>query len=108
MQISVTIEGQEGLTWAHWKRFVAEVERLLKDHGTEAPAFKAIGYREVGRYLLGEISRDEAQALTVKATTKYAKRQMTWFRKDKRIHWFEVKDLSDLDQIAEKIISSLN
>ena len=69
--------------------FVAEVERLLKDHGTEAPAFKAIGYREVGRYLLGEISRDEAQALTVKATTKYAKRQMTWFRREEGVVWFE-------------------
>ncbi len=69
--------------------FIAEVERLLNEYGSEVPAFKAIGYREVGRYLLGEISRDEAQALTVKATTKYAKRQMTWFRKEESVIWFE-------------------
>ena len=69
--------------------FVAEVERLLNEHGPEAPAFKAIGYREVARYLLNEIPRDEAQALTVKATTKYAKRQMTWFRREESVVWFE-------------------
>ena len=69
--------------------FIAEVERLRHEYGPEAPAFKAIGYREVGRYLLGEIPRDEAQALTVKATTKYAKRQMTWFRREEGVVWFE-------------------
>jgi tRNA dimethylallyltransferase len=69
--------------------FVAEVESLLEQYGSNAPAFKAIGYREIARYLSGEIPMDEARALTVSATAKYAKRQMTWFRREEGVVWFE-------------------
>ena len=37
-------------------------------------------------------------------TRRYAKRQMTWFNKDKRIHWFNVDESTDLRNIAEQII----
>jgi tRNA dimethylallyltransferase len=68
--------------------FVDEVRRLIDEQGLEAPAFKAIGYREVGSYLAGELSWTEAQQRTVKATVQYAKRQMTWFRREEGIIWF--------------------
>ncbi|MFQ5791840.1 MAG: hypothetical protein ACE5JI_15310, partial [Acidobacteriota bacterium] len=55
---------------------------------TEIPAFKAIGYREVGRYLAGALGIDEARQLTLPATLRYAKRQMTWFRKEEGVVWF--------------------
>jgi len=45
------------------------------------PAMKAIGVRQIGAWLDGEISRDEAVAQAVNATRQYAKRQRTWFRK---------------------------
>lgn len=67
---------------------VKEVQGLLERYGSDAPAFKAIGYREVGRYLRGELSRDEAMALTIRATVQYAKRQMTWFRREPEVRWF--------------------
>ncbi len=69
--------------------FVAEVENLLNEYGSSVPAFKAIGYREIADYLSGEIPMEEARALIVKATTKYAKRQMTWFRREEGVVWFE-------------------
>lgn len=69
--------------------FVAEVESLVNEYGSRAPAFKAIGYREIARYLSGEIPVDEARALIIKATAKYAKRQMTWFRREEGVIWFE-------------------
>lgn len=69
--------------------FIAEVESLLNEYGSTVPAFKAIGYREIVSYLAGEISLAEARALTIKATTKYAKRQMTWFRREEGVVWFE-------------------
>jgi tRNA dimethylallyltransferase len=69
--------------------FVTEVESLLKEYGSTVPAFKAIGYREIASYLSGEISVEQARALIVKATTKYAKRQMTWFRREEGVVWFE-------------------
>ena len=65
-----------------------EVRRIVSDFGHDAPVTKAIGYRQVARYLAGEIGLDEAQYLTVKATLQYAKRQMTWFRREEGVVWF--------------------
>jgi tRNA dimethylallyltransferase len=58
--------------------------------------------------LEGEISFVRAVELIKRNTRHYAKRQLTWFKKDKRINWFDIKDFCELDQIAEKIIQSLN
>ena len=65
-----------------------EVQRMVSDFGHDAPVAKAIGYRQVAKYLAGEIGLDEAQRLTVKATLQYAKRQMTWFRREEGVVWF--------------------
>jgi tRNA dimethylallyltransferase len=59
-----------------------------------------VGYKEIVQHLEGEISLERAIELIKRNTRHYAKRQMTWFRKDKRIHWFEVNELFDLDKIA--------
>jgi tRNA dimethylallyltransferase len=69
--------------------FVAEVRRLRSEHGDDVPAFKAIGYREVLLHLDGKIDLDEARRRVAVATTQYAKRQMTWFRREPDVHWFE-------------------
>jgi len=68
---------------------VEEVRRLLLTHGAGSPGFKAIGYREVLLYLDSEIDVDAARSLTVRATTQYGKRQMTWFRREPEVRWFE-------------------
>jgi tRNA dimethylallyltransferase len=68
--------------------FVEEVRRLLDAYGAHVPAFKAIGYKELARFLSGELSLAEAERLTVKTTTQYAKRQMTWFRHEDGVRWF--------------------
>ena len=67
---------------------VEEVRRILKEFGRDAPVIKAIGYRQVAQYLAGEIDLDEARGMTVKATLQYAKRQMTWFRREEGVVWF--------------------
>ena len=65
------------------KGWVSEVVTML-DQGIEpsAPAFQAIGYRQIVRHVRGECSLQEAVRDTVQATRRYAKRQMTWFRKE--------------------------
>ena len=68
--------------------FVDEVRNLLEDFGPQAPAFKAIGYRELVRYLADELSLAEAERQTVRATVQYAKRQMTWFKREEGVRWF--------------------
>jgi tRNA dimethylallyltransferase len=76
--------------------FVEEVGRLaaagLRDSLT---ASRALGYRQVLRYLDGEISEEQARELTVIGTRKFARRQDSWFRKDGRIAWlaFDHPDL---------------
>ena len=52
-------------------------------------AFDGIGYREIIDYLNGKVSLKEAEELINKHTIQYAKRQMTWFRKDNRIQWIK-------------------
>lgn len=68
---------------------VEEVQSLRERYGQDIGAFKAIGYREVSRFLAGEIDESEARELTALATLQYAKRQMTWFRREPEIQWFE-------------------
>ncbi|MCK9594813.1 MAG: tRNA (adenosine(37)-N6)-dimethylallyltransferase MiaA [Candidatus Omnitrophica bacterium] len=66
---------------------VKEVKKLLKARLSRTAAM-AIGIKEVKGYLNGEYGLQEAKTLIKKNTRKYARRQMTWFRKDKRIVWF--------------------
>ena len=76
--------------WLH------EVKSLLNQgYSGEEPAFQAIGYRQLVRHLQGEISLEEAVEDTIRSTRRYAKRQLTWFRKDRSIVWFDAED-SDL------------
>lgn len=74
--------------------WVGEVERLLAEGlDPAAPAFQAIGYREIARHLAGEWSLDRAVEETVRATRRYAKRQLTWFRKERDIMWQDARDV---------------
>ena len=61
---------------------VDEVIRLFRQHPTLATAKQAIGYKEVGDYLAGQVTLEQAKAAVTLATTQYAKRQRTWFRKE--------------------------
>ena len=54
---------------------------------TDAKPFDFIGYRELRAVLAGEMNLDEAKAVIQQATRRYAKRQLTWFRRDTQIHW---------------------
>jgi tRNA dimethylallyltransferase len=68
---------------------VYEVKNLVKKYGASQKAFDAIGYREIIDYLNGKITLPEATELMKKNTWRYAKRQMTWFRKDKDVRWIK-------------------
>jgi len=77
-----------------WKLgLVAEVEGLL-EHGLRdaKTAKRAIGYAQALAQLDGEITEAEAIADTVRLTQKYARRQMSWFRRDQRIQWLDYRD----------------
>ncbi|MEL7061909.1 MAG: tRNA (adenosine(37)-N6)-dimethylallyltransferase MiaA [Acidobacteriota bacterium] len=68
--------------------WVKEVQTLL-DRGLDAkcPAFQAIGYREITRHLNGSITLLAARDSIIRSTRRYAKRQMTWFRREPDVSW---------------------
>ncbi len=66
---------------------VNEVRRLKETYGCELDAMTGIGYRQICEFLAGHFSLADAIDETKKATRQYAKRQMTWLKRDQRIHW---------------------
>jgi tRNA dimethylallyltransferase len=80
---------------------VEEVKKLreMGYHNNLKP-MQSIGYKEINQFLDGEIDIDEAVELIKRDTKRFAKRQMTWLKKDNEINWFE-KD-KDFDQILDK------
>jgi len=74
------------------KGLVEEVKKLhQKGYGWSLPSMSGLGYKEIGLYLQGKISLNEAIKLIKLHTRQYAKRQMTWFKRDRRIKWVENK-----------------
>jgi tRNA dimethylallyltransferase len=70
----------------------SEVKSLLESGITrDTTAMQAIGYKELVAAVKGEIPMNEAIETVKRETRRYAKRQMTWFRRDKRINWLEAE-----------------
>lgn len=69
--------------------FENEVRSLVARYGKECPAFDAIGYAQLQGVLEGKIRLSDAVADIKKKTAAYAKRQMTWFKKDTATHWID-------------------
>jgi tRNA dimethylallyltransferase len=82
--------------------WVEEVVELL-DRGLSPslPAFQAIGYRQLAGVARGRTTLEEAIAETIRATTRFAKRQATWYRNEKNITWFSADEIErELPQIV--------
>ena len=68
--------------------------RYLLGLNLSLTAKKMLGISEIGRFLNGDLSQEESKEVLKKNTRNFAKRQVTWFRKDKRIQWIDVDGLS--------------
>lgn len=82
---------------------VEEVQRILAAKMSPT-ARKMIGFPEISGYLRGEYDLDRAQYLVKMHTRHFAKRQMTWFRKESRIRWIDVRPKSSAEDIAQSIL----
>jgi len=78
---------------------VQEAKKLAQKYSWELPSMSGIGYRQMRDYIEGKMVLDEALEWLKQDTRHYAKRQMTWFKRDERIHWVEN------ERQAEKLIS---
>ncbi|MFA5100728.1 MAG: hypothetical protein WC547_07600, partial [Candidatus Omnitrophota bacterium] len=70
-------------------------------------AAAAIGIREVGDYCGGKSGLDEAKELMKQNTRNYARRQLTWFRKDKRVQWVPVGGSDSAITVCKRILKGL-
>jgi tRNA dimethylallyltransferase len=68
---------------------VEEVKKLSEKYHSQLPAMSGIGYQEIGQYLQSRINLEQAKELIKEHTRQYTRRQMTWFKRDKRIYWVE-------------------
>ncbi len=66
---------------------IEEVENLVKKYKSLPTAIQGLGYKEVVSYLNGNLTKEEMIEKIKMETRRYAKRQLTWFRKDKSIKW---------------------
>ena len=66
-------------------------------------AHQAIGYKELIPYFCGQASLEDCIDKIKMETRRYAKRQLTWFRRDERIFWIEVDKYKNIEEISEKV-----
>jgi tRNA dimethylallyltransferase len=100
------LERRVQLMWH--KGLVNEVSGLISQGLREAKTAKrAIGYAQALAQLDGEMTEAEAIADTIRLTQKYARRQMSWFRRDTRINWLDYRDASLTEQAIELVEAHL-
>ncbi|MGB6385340.1 MAG: tRNA (adenosine(37)-N6)-dimethylallyltransferase MiaA [Terriglobales bacterium] len=66
---------------------IAETERLLAKYGEPARPLSSLGYKQALQFLRGELDRESALAAAQQVHRNYAKRQITWFRREPDVHW---------------------
>ncbi|MBS5359594.1 tRNA (adenosine(37)-N6)-dimethylallyltransferase MiaA [Finegoldia magna] len=81
--------------------FMAECKYIYEMTDENSQSIQAIGYREAFMYLNNEISFKDMVSLMKKNSRKYAKRQLTWFRQDERIHWMNLEDFKKFEDIEQ-------
>lgn len=81
---------------------IEEEVKLISKLKLSKTSSMAIGYKEVLPYVLGNCSKEEAKEELKKATRRYAKRQLTWFKKNPDINWIYVDKCTDTSEVIEK------
>ncbi|MFA5967580.1 MAG: tRNA (adenosine(37)-N6)-dimethylallyltransferase MiaA [Patescibacteria group bacterium] len=91
------------ITEMYKQGLVKETKKLLaKGYDFTKPAFSALGYKHILGYLQHKITLHEALDRMRQDTQRYAKRQMTWFKRDPRIHW--IKDYTEAETLIRNFL----
>lgn len=86
---------------------IAETESLLAKYGDEARPLSSLGYKQAVQFLRGELDRDAALRAAQQAHRNYAKRQMTWFRREPEVIWIDgFGNSPETQQAAMVLVSS--
>jgi tRNA dimethylallyltransferase len=91
------------------KGLVEETRRLLaKGYSRHLTSMKSLGYRQMAGFLDGEYSFEEAVCLLKRDTRHFAKRQMTWFRKESNIEWLEISHDESITNITNRALARID
>ena len=88
------------------KGLIDEVKYLLEKYSEFPTAMQGLGYKEVKQYLDGELSKEEMIEKIKQESRRYAKRQFTWFRKNKQTIW--INGQSDIEENIDIILEESN
>ena len=110
---------QYGLNWDReilFDNINMRVEQMVKNglieetknvlgmgYNRELNSLNTVGYKEIISYLNNEFTLEKAIELIKRNTRRFAKRQVTWFRKDNRIKWFSIIRGEDIDEVSKRI-----
>lgn len=87
---------------------VEEVRTLLhRGYSRELNSMRGLGYKEIAAYLSGEATLEQSVELLKRNTRRFAKRQLTWFRRDNRIQWLDLERYGGTEAIAQEITRRL-
>jgi len=81
---------------------VEETKRLLEKYGATAGPLASLGYKQAVQFLRGEVSHEQAVQAAQQAHRNYAKRQMTWFRREPEVQW--LRGFGDEGQVQQKAV----
>jgi tRNA dimethylallyltransferase len=97
------------IDWQLAHGLVEETKQLLaRGYQREGAAMKGLGYRHVAAYLAGEYDETEMIRRFKRDTRHFAKRQMTWFRKEPGIRWLTVGESDSSSQPAARVIEQIH
>jgi len=68
---------------------IEETQKLIEKYGSRARPLGSLGYKQAAEFLRGELTREHALSMIQQAHRNYAKRQMTWFRREPEVTWFQ-------------------
>lgn len=87
---------------------IEETKTLLEKYGDAAGGLSSLGYKQATQFLRGELTRDQALQAAQQAHRNYAKRQMTWFRREPEVHWLQgFGHQGEVQQKAVELVSGL-
>ena len=85
---------------------IEEAKGIYYKYKNQLENIKAIGYKELFQYFNGQLTLEEAIELIQKESRHYAKRQLTWFRRDKKYKWFDLGQITQ-EKIIKEILENL-
>jgi tRNA dimethylallyltransferase len=97
------------IDWQLSHGLIDETQTLLRrGYRRDSPAMKGLGYRQVASYLAGECNWNEMVNEFKRDTRRFAKRQMTWFRREPELTWLMIEESEPAEQTVSRVVDLIH